>query len=312
MRPGTRFLRDRIVVGEILVDSGGASSFLWHGIRLVCHRAFKTACNVVLCEKKVKNGENKKMGFLKMVGLVVVVLVLGFWLPFLFRVLPWWCRDIYRYFKYPRKIHLYGIWLYCGLYGQGKTMALTEYLTRMRKKYGDKIYICTNYGFRDEDFKLTHWRDLLSDYDKPVIFGYDEIQNEFNSRDYQNFPFELVTMLTQNRKGNGKQIVGTAQRFGRVDKTIRELCTHVIECRRGYFGRVTKLRKYDVDDYEQFLHEIDVMKKRKIPHSNYKFIQTDELRNAYDSFQMLASAKGKQYVTSAEKYGLKAMQGMES
>ena len=38
-----------------------------------------------------------------MIGLVVVVLVLGFWLPFLFRVLPWWCRDIYRYFKYPRK-----------------------------------------------------------------------------------------------------------------------------------------------------------------------------------------------------------------
>lgn len=88
------------------------------------------------------------MGFLKMIGLVVVVLVLGFWLPFLFRVLPWWCRDIYRYFKYPRKIHLYGIWLYCGLYGQGKTMALTEYLTRMRKKYGDKIYICTNLEMR--------------------------------------------------------------------------------------------------------------------------------------------------------------------
>ena len=312
MRPDTRFLRDRLLAVEVFKGSGGAFGFLWHGIRLVCHRTLNLDCNVVLYEKKIKNGENEKMGFLKMIGLVVVVLVLGFWLPFLFRVLPWWCRDIYRYFKYPRKIHLYGIWLYCGLYGQGKTMALTEYLTRMRKKYGDKIYICTNYGFRDEDFKLTHWRDLLSDYDKPVIFGYDEIQNEFNSRDYQNFPFELVTMLTQNRKGNGKQIVGTAQRFGRVDKTIRELCTHVIECRRGYFGRVTKLRKYDVDDYEQFLHEVDVMKKRKIPHSNYKFIQTDDLRNAYDSFQMLASAKGKQYVTSAEKYGLKAMQGMES
>ena len=252
------------------------------------------------------------MGLLKLVGLVVLCLVLGFWVPFLLRVLPWWCKDVYRFFKYPRKVHLYGIWMFCGLYGQGKTMALTEYLSRMRRKYGDKIYICTNYGFKEEDFPLTHWRDLLSDYDKPVIFGYDEIQNEFNSRDYQNFPYELVTMLTQNRKGNGKQIVGTAQRFGRVDKTIRELCTHVIECRRGYFGRVTKTRKYDVDDYEQFLHEVDVMKKRKIPHSNYKFIQTDELINAYDSFQMLSSAKTKSYVTQAEKYGLKAMQGMES
>ena len=119
-------------------------------------------------------------------------------------------------------------------------------------------------------------------------------------------------MLTQNRKGNGKQIVGTAQRFGRVDKTIRELCTHVIECKRAYFGRVTKTKKYDVDDYEQFLNEIDVMKKRKIPCTRYKFIQTDELRNAYDSFQMLKSAKKKQYVSQAEKYGVNVAQSVNS
>lgn len=52
MRPDTRFLRDRIVVGEVFVDSGGASGFLWHGIRLVCHRAFNSVYNVVLYEKK--------------------------------------------------------------------------------------------------------------------------------------------------------------------------------------------------------------------------------------------------------------------
>ena len=245
------------------------------------------------------------MGFIKIIGIVVITVIMVTWLPFLFRVIPWWIKDIYRFFKYPRKVHLYGIWLYCGLYGQGKTMALTEYLTRMRKKYGDKIYICTNYGFKYEDFPLSHWKDLLSEYDKPIIFGYDEIQNEFNSRDYQNFPYELVRLLTQNRKGNGKQIVGTAQRFGRVDKTIRELCTHVIECKRAYFGRVTKLKKYDVEDYEQWLSEIDVNRKRKIPCRRYKFIQTDALRNSYDSFQMLASAKGKQYVTVAEKANMK-------
>lgn len=241
------------------------------------------------------------MGFLKLFGICMLILFFVFWLPFFCRVLPWLFRDIYRFFKNSRKVHLYGIWLFCGLYGQGKTMGLTEYLVRMRKKYGDKIYICTNYGFKDEDFALSHWRDLLSEYDKPVIFGYDEIQNEFNSRDYQNFPFELVTMLTQNRKGNGKQIVGTAQRFGRVDKTIRELCTHVIECKRAYFGRVTKLKTYDVEDYEQYLHEIDVMKKRKIPFRRYKFIQTDELRNAYDSFQMLDSAKKREYISQSER-----------
>ena len=223
------------------------------------------------------------------------------WAYWVLKVLRWNFIDLWRFFRNPKKVHLYGIWLYCGLYGQGKTMALTEYLTRMRKKYGDKIYISTNYGFKGEDFPLINWKDLLTEYDKPVIFGYDEIQNEFNSRDYKNFPYELVKLLTQNRKGNGKQIVGTAQRYGRVDKTIRELCTHVVECKKAWFGRVTKTRSYDVEDYEQFLHEVDVMKKRKIHYKRYKFIQTDELRNAYDSFKMLDTAKTKEYVSMEEK-----------
>lgn len=222
-------------------------------------------------------------------------------LPYLIRVLRLVFLDIYRAVKNPKEPHLYGIWLYCGLYGYGKTMALTEYLTRMREEYGEDIYITTNYGFKGEDFPLTSWRDLLKEYDKSIIFAYDEIQNDFNSRDYRNFPYQLVTMLTQNRKGHGKQVVGTAQRYGRVDKSIRELCTHVIECRRAWFGRVTKTRTYDVEDYEQYINEIDVMKKRKIPYKKYKFIQTDVLRDSYDSFQMLESAKQKDYVSSSDK-----------
>jgi len=237
--------------------------------------------------------------------ITIVLMAGGFFfvmkLPFLIRVFRWLAVDAYRAIKNPRKPHLYGIWLYCGLYGQGKTISLTEYLTRMREKYGDKIYISTNYGFKYEDFPLKDWKDLLTTYDRPVIFGYDEIQNEFNSRDYKNFPYELVKLLTQNRKGHGKQIIGTAQRFGRVDKTIRELCTHVIECRRAWFGRVTRTKKYDVEDYEQMLNEIDVMKKRKVPCIRYSFIQTDELRNSYDTLQMLETAKTKEYVSAGEK-----------
>lgn len=78
--------------------------------------------------------------------------------------------------------------------------------------------------------------------------------------------------------------MGTAQRFGRVDKTIRELCTHVIECRRGYFGRVTKLRKYDVDDYEQFLHEVDVMKNAR-----FRTVIISSFRRMILEMRMIAS-----------------------
>lgn len=240
---------------------------------------------------------------MKLLLILILVYVFKNFLFHLVELIYWKIIDMFRFVKNRPPVHLYGIWLYCGLYGQGKTMALTEYLLRMRKKYGDKIYISTNYGFKDEDFPLNSWQELLTTYDRPVIFGYDEIQNEFNSRDYRNFPYELVTLLTQNRKGHGKQIVGTAQRYCRVDKCIRELCTHVIEC-RTFFGRWTSTKKYDVEDYEEYLNQIDVMKKKKIPKRKYVFIQTDNMRNAYDSFQMLETAKTKEYVSVAEKVGL--------
>lgn len=234
---------------------------------------------------------------------LIVIFLLRDFIPNLIMFIFWKIYDLVDLIRHPKKLHLYGIWLYCGLYGQGKTMALTEYLMRMRKKYGDKIIIATNYGFKGEDFPINSWKDLLVEYDKPVIFGYDEIQNEFNSRDYKNFPYELVKLLTQNRKGNGKQIVGTAQRFTRVDKVIRELCSHVVEC-RTFAGRWTRLRRYDVDDYEEMKATINVTKKHKVPCHRYSFIQTNKMRDAYDSYQMLETAKSKEYVTAYEKAGL--------
>lgn len=219
----------------------------------------------------------------------------------LFQLLKWKFIDMYRAYKNRgnKKVHLYGIRLLCGLYGQGKTMALTQYLDSMRKKYGDKILISTNYGYSGEDFPLSTWKQMLTNYDRPVIFGYDEIQNEFNSRDYKNFPYELVSLLTQNRKGHGKQIIGTAQRYGRVDKVFRELCTHVGEC-RTIFGRLTTVKWYGWEEYEQLINVTDISRKMKIRARKVRFVQTDDLRNAYDSFQMLESAKTKEYQTQQE------------
>lgn len=222
-------------------------------------------------------------------------------LPVLLDLIRWKVVDTYRLFTRERRTHLYGIKMYCGLYGQGKTMALTEYLVRMRKRYGDRIYIATNYFFVGQDFPIESWQDLLKEYDRPVIFGYDEIQNEFNSRDYANFPYELLTLLTQNRKGHGKQIVCTAQRFVRVDKIFRELCTDIIECKTR-FGRLTSLKTFDWEDYEMLLKTPNVNLRMKIhPKARYLFVQSDKLRNMYNSYQMLESAKSKEYISRNER-----------
>jgi hypothetical protein len=199
-----------------------------------------------------------------------------------------------------RKIHLYGINLYVGLYGQGKTISMVDYLQRMRKRYGSNIKIATNFYYNDEDFRINTWHDLLPEYDTPVIFAYDEIQNDFNSRDYKNFPTELLTLLTQNRKGNGKQIIATAQRYTRVDKVFRELTSVIIEC-NCLFGRLVSNKYYDWFDYEQLINAIGLDKKTKVKKKRtYRFIQYEKHRNAYDSFQTLQSAKSKEYMDRTE------------
>lgn len=218
------------------------------------------------------------------------------------RLFYWKLKDLVNSFKNrkEKQIHLFGIYGFFGLPGQGKTLSMTAELMGLRKKYGNDIYIFTNYGFKQEDKPFNNWRMLLDTYDKPCVFAWDEVQNEFNSRDFKNFPIELLTLLTQNRKGHGKRIYYTAQRYSRVDKVFRELSFLVGDC-RTILGRYTRVRWFDTEDYEMLQSTPDVNKRIKIkPRKVDKFIQTDEIRDNYDSYQMLESAKSKQYMDRNE------------
>ena len=109
-------------------------------------------------------------------------------LMFLFKLPYVWylrCKDMV---KDRGKVHLYGIYGYFGLPGRGKTMCMCHRLRELRRLYGDKIYIMTNFAYRDEDFAFHSWKQLLLDYDRPLVVAWDEVQNEFNSRDFKSFP----------------------------------------------------------------------------------------------------------------------------
>lgn len=216
-------------------------------------------------------------------------------LPKLLDFFRWMAIDIYRRIKYGRRLSVYGIWCFVGIYGGGKTVSLVYYLEAMRKKYGDKIYICTNFFYKGQDFPLTHWKDITKDYDRPVIFAYDELQNEFNSREYRNFPMLLMHELTQNRKEFGKQIVYTTQDYETVDKNFRRLTNDVVTC-RTYFGRLTRCRYFKRANYEHLASTVDTNKKFKIkPFKAESFVQSDYLRNQYDSFKRLDSVRSLEY-----------------
>lgn len=199
-----------------------------------------------------------------------------------------------------RGVHLYGIYGFFGLPGKGKTIAMCRQLRQYRERYGDKIYIMTNFFYDDEDFIFTSWKDLLKEYDKPLVVAWDEVQNEFNSRDFKDFPIALLTLLTQVRKKNGIQILYTAQRWHFVDKNFRSLSFGCYEC-NTIFGNLTFTRLYDPVDYDNLCSNSDYDKRRKIhPKMTVSFLQNDDLRNCYNSYRMLESAKAKDYMDRTE------------
>ncbi|GHV42107.1 hypothetical protein FACS189490_10360 [Clostridia bacterium] len=176
-----------------------------------------------------------------------------------------------------------------GLYGGGKTISLVYYLEQMRRKYGDKICIMTNFFYEGQDAPMTGWKALLEEYDRPVIFAYDELQNDFLSRESKNFPAPLMGEITQTRKGHGKQIVYTTQTFSTVDKAFRNLTTDIVLC-KTFFGRLTKFKYYRKAAFEQRESTVSIDSKIKIrPYKKVKFVQSDYLRNRYDSYKRLLS-----------------------
>lgn len=202
--------------------------------------------------------------------------------------------------KKGRGVHLYGIYGYYGLPGKGKTMAMCHRLKELRKQYGNQIYIMTNFCYGDEDFVFTSWKDLLQDFDKPLVCAWDEVQNEFNSRDFKSFPISLLTLLTQVRKKNGIQILYTSQRWHFVDKNFRSLSFGCYEC-NTIFGCFTITRLYDPVDYDNLCSNSDYDKRRRIrPKRTDSFLQSEALRNCYDSYKMLESAKSKEYMDRDE------------
>ncbi len=179
----------------------------------------------------------------------------------------------------------YGMTIFCGRQGDGKTTGMVEYLERMRMKY-PKCLVITNFGYKHEHHSMTSWRDFFKYRNGKygVIFAIDEFQNEYNSNDYKNFPEELLRQITQQRKQKIK-IVATSQVFTRVVKQVREQCYEVVEC-KTLAGRWTFLKCFDADDYNMVIDDIE--KKNRLRRKwRRNFVQTNALRDTFSSYDIV-------------------------
>lgn len=101
----------------------------------------------------------------------------------------------------PNEFREYGVHIIAGKQGCGKSITLTYLLNRYVEMY-PMLKIATNYYYKDEDYHISHWKDILNINNGKygVVVVLDEIQNWFNSLQSKDFPPEMLTEITQQRK----------------------------------------------------------------------------------------------------------------
>ena len=177
-----------------------------------------------------------------------------------------------------------GLIIFEGRQGSGKTISMVRYMKDMQYEYPDAL-CTTNLAYTDENVPLKTWK-MLIDYKngyKGVVVAMDELQNWFGSNDSKNFPPEMLSVITQNRK-NRRIILGTSQNFYLLAKAIRSQATEVRRC-TTLFGCLTIVRRLEpVLDSEG-----NVVKWKK--RGMYCFVHDKELRESYNTWKVIENLK---------------------
>lgn len=187
-------------------------------------------------------------------------------------------RDVYN--RPPDFFRPQGMIIFTGRQGGGKSSALMQYALDLKDSY-PMAKCLSNTAFKYQDESLKHWTQLIryKNAQKGVIVIMDELQNWFSSNQSRNFPPEMLSVITQNRK-NRRIILGTAQNFYLLAKPIRSQCTEIREC-ITFAGVVTIVRRREpiIDN----AGEVQQIKSRGM----YFFVHTPRLREAYDTWAVV-------------------------
>lgn len=232
---------------------------------------------------------------LAVVGLFFIWAYLGWYLRLFFTFLSalrFSPRDIYLYFKERRwkRWNGFGLRVYVGMFGTGKSLSAVNYVRRQAKQYN--LNVLSNIRLTDVPYTpLVNYKQII-DAPGDTIILIDEISTVFNARTWKDFNINLLFQLLQCRKQK-KQLVCTAQRFAHVDKLIRDITAEVIVCRKTW--RVVRNIAYDGWDYENA--PVSAMIP---PLWRYAYVATDGLYASYDTDEVIDNAKKTDFVSNDE------------
>lgn len=213
---------------------------------------------------------------------------------------------IYYYLKLYKNFYGWGIHLYTGRFGNGKTLSMCAVAYQLCTKY-PQLSIVTNLQLRNfpeytQILPLRTAKDILmAPADCLVLI--DEIGTVFNNRDFssgKSVPKFLFQHFCQCRKRN-MMILGTVQKYSLLDKQIRDISADVNVCRPMFshpFTRKVNIYTYDVEDYEMYLtnrmYTPRVMQTRVL-------IQQNIYRNIYSTDELIDTVlNDSNYLSDAE------------
>lgn len=195
-----------------------------------------------------------------------------------------------RFTQRSKEAKLFGTYIWTSLAGAGKTYSIVKATIEAKKKYGDDIFIVSNIDIKIDgesivDRPLKKISDITERVDKQKLIVIDELPFLFSSRKFKDFPYSVLCLLTTCRKGKGCAIYCSTQRLFLVDKNFRTLCDKIIVC-KTYFGNLTCNYYYDPLKVDNDSGELTGQPDRK-----ECFLQSDEVRNAYDSFDSVSGVE---------------------
>lgn len=243
---------------------------------------------------------------MKIALLIIIALLIFF--PFfrcvvfnLHRVYFYGIRDIIDYFKDRKweKFNRYGIDMFIGMFGHGKTLSMTHEARLIYKQFGDSIRFFSNYELKGIPYiPLINFNQLVdlgeetdSKYQANVVL-IDEIENLLQSRNFASFPLALMHMLTQQRKKR-VYILCSAQRFFMVDKLWRSITTHVYDCNKRW--RFQNMQVYDAWDYENAMNP-----KLLQSLGNIWWFVKDADYKSYDTSEMIMKGSAENFISNEE------------
>ena len=209
--------------------------------------------------------------------------------------------DLYTYIRYKKwmEFNLYGIHIFCGLFGHGKSLSMVHVASNIYKQFGDSIRFISNVDLKNIPYvELVNFQQLVdigeeeeSKYQGTVVL-IDEIENVLNNRNFAKFPLALLHVINQQRK---KKVVFymTSPRFFQIDKMLRQIATTVYICDK--YWRFQHVQAFDAWDYENAMNTRDIKRIQNI----WWFVKNQDY-NAYDTTQMISKNSSENFISNEE------------